>query len=617
LFGVENDADWAYEIEYGETRANAKQFRGQLGGRAVKHLAEIVASGMLAAVFLATLAWAGPRTGDAWSYSSPPPGGNEKNASPANFAGKLPIHELNEEEAILHALNRLGFGARPGLVEQIEKTGLENWIQAQLHPENIGDPMVDAHLAQLPALPLNAAALLDQYPPQDIAAKRLGMKVEDYQKHLQDLAKQLGGINSLPFKDPNEIVNDVMQAKMIRAVYSERQLAEQLSDFWFNHFNIFIYKDTDRWYLIPYERDAIRPHVLGKFRDLLEATAKSPAMLFYLDNSSSADPHAFDRLRQHPVHARPGEKLPPLGGKRGLNENYGRELMELHTLGVDGGYKQEDVIAVARAFTGWTIESPRENPVFYFDERIHDPDPKRVLGKNIKAGGIKDGEQVLGLLVKNKHTARHISQQLAEHFVSDDPPPALVARMAKTFEKSKGDIRAVMTTMIYSPEFWSRAAFRAKVKTPFELVASTARALGADVDQPLQLAQWVSRIGEPLYQCLTPNGYSDKAAAWVSTGALLNRVNFAVALTSNKVRGAQVDINSLVGTDVGSNPQLALNRIEGEFLAGQVSDSTRETLEKEMTEPRILGAKLDDPVTQVNVNLITGLVLGSPEFQKR
>jgi uncharacterized protein (DUF1800 family) len=617
LFGVENDADWAYEIEYGETRANAKQFRRQLGGRAVKHLAEIVASGMLAAVFLATLAWAGPRTGDAWSYSSPPPGGNEKNASPANFAGKLPIHELNEEEAILHALNRLGFGARPGLVEQIEKTGLENWIQAQLHPENIGDPMVDAHLAQLPALPLNAAALLDQYPPQDIAAKRLGMKVEDYQKHLQDLAKQLGGINSLPFKDPNEIVNDVMQAKMIRAVYSERQLAEQLSDFWFNHFNIFIYKDTDRWYLIPYERDAIRPHVLGKFRDLLEATAKSPAMLFYLDNSSSADPHAFDRLRQHPVHARPGEKLPPLGGKRGLNENYGRELMELHTLGVDGGYKQEDVIAVARAFTGWTIESPRENPVFYFDERIHDPDPKRVLGKNIKAGGIKDGEQVLGLLVKNKHTARHISQQLAEHFVSDDPPPALVARMAKTFEKSKGDIRAVMTTMIYSPEFWSRAAFRAKVKTPFELVASTARALGADVDQPLQLAQWVSRIGEPLYQCLTPNGYSDKAAAWVSTGALLNRVNFAVALTSNKVRGAQVDINSLVGTDVGSNPQLALNRIEGEFLAGQVSDSTRETLEKEMTEPRILGAKLDDPVTQVNVNLITGLVLGSPEFQKR
>ncbi len=589
----------------------------------MKRRIEIVGLAALAASSLAMLAWAGPLppAGNLAARSSAPPPSDAAGGS-ANFAGKLPIRELNEEEAILHALNRLGFGPRPGQVEQIKKTGLENWIQAQLHAENISDPVVDARTTQWQALALGAAGLLDQYPPQDVAAKRLGIKVEDYQKRLQEMAKQPARtgfvpFNSVPFKDPNEIVNGLMEAKMIRAVYSERQLAEQLSDFWFNHFNIFVYKDLDRWYLIPYERDAIRPHVLGQFRDLLEATAKSPAMLFYLDNSSSADPGAFARLKLHPVRTRPGEKLPPLGGKRGLNENYGRELMELHTLGVDGGYTQEDVIAVARAFTGWTIAFPRENPVFYFDERIHDPDPKRVLGKKIKAGGIKDGEQVLDLLAKNPRSARHISLQLAQHFVSDDPPAALVARMAKTFEKSKGDIRAVMTTMVYSPEFWSQAAFRAKVKTPFELVASTARALGADVDQPLQLSQWVARIGEPLYQRLPPNGYSDKAATWVSTGALLNRMNFAVALTSNKVRGAQVDINSLVGADVGANSELALQRIEGEFLAGQVSDTTRATLEKEMREPRILGAKLDDPVTHVNVGLITGLVLGSPEFQKR
>ena len=597
-------------------RSNSARSSLEPAGRTMKRWAEIAGSGLLAALTLATMAWAGPRRSSAEPYSAAP-AASDTDHGDRNFAGKLPIHELNEQEAILHALNRLGFGPRPGQVEQIEKTGIENWIQAQLHPENISDPVVEARLAQLPAVRLSAAALLDQYPPQDVAAKRLGIKVDEYQKRLQELAKQPGGAQSLPFKDPNEIVNEMLEAKIIRAVYSERQLAEQLSDFWFNHFNVFVYKDTDRWYLIPYERDAIRPHVLGKFRDLLEANAKSPAMLFYLDNSSSADPHAFDRLKAHPVRPRPGEKLPPLGGRRGLNENYGRELMELHTLGVDAGYKQEDVIEVARAFTGWTIESPRENPAFYFDERIHDPDPKRVLGKKIKGGGIKDGEQVLDLLAKNPHTAHHIALQLAERFVSDDPPPALVSRMAKTFEKSKGDIRAVMTAMIYSPEFWSRAAFRAKVKTPFELVASTARAVGADVDQPLQLAQWVARIGEPLYQCLTPNGYSDKAAAWVSTGALLNRVNFAVALTGNKVRGAQVDVNSLVGADAGNNAPLALERVETEFLAGQVSDTTRATLENEMKEPRVLGARLDDPVTQVNVGLITGLVLGSPEFQKR
>jgi uncharacterized protein (DUF1800 family) len=582
----------------------------------------IVGPGLLAAAMAVTLAWAGPHrsaraaSSELLPMPASPSAGNTRSPH-AKFAGKLPISELNEQEAILHALNRLGFGARPGDVEQIEKTGLENWVQAQLHPENIKDPVVDARLAEYPTLHLDSANLLEKYPPYDVAAKRLGVTAEELQKRLREASKQPQRMNPLPLGDQNVVVDNLMESKVVRAVYSERQLAEQLAGFWFNHFNIFIYKDLERWYAIPYERDAIRPYVLGKFRDLLEATAKSPAMLFYLDNSSSADPHAFERLKQHPVRAPAGTKLPPIGGKRGLNENYGRELMELHTLGVDGGYTQQDVIDVARAFTGWTIESPREHPAFYFDERLHDPDPKRVLGKTIHAGGIKDAEQVLDLLVKNPHTAHHISLQLAQHFVADDPPETLVARMTKTFEKSKGDIRAVITTMIYSPEFWSHAALRAKVKTPFELVISTVRAVGADVDQPYQLAQWVGRIGEPLYQCLTPNGYADKASAWISTGALLNRMNFAVALTSNKVRGAQVDLSSLVGADVGTNAQLAMDRVETLFLAGQVSDSTRATLNRETTDPQILGAKLDDPVKQINLGLISGLVLGSPEFQKR
>jgi len=551
---------------------------------------------------------------------APEPSPSNPGASKLNygsFAGKLPISELNEQQAILHALNRLGYGPRPGDVERIQKIGLENWIQAQLHPENVRDPVVDARLAEYPALDMTSGELLEKYPPYDVAAKRLGVSVEELLKRLKQASKQSQRMNSMPIGDQNEVVDNLMASKIIRAVYGERQLAERLDDFWFNHFNIFIYKDLERWYAIPYERDAIRANVLGKFRNLLEATANSPAMLFYLDNSSSADPNAFARLRHRPAATRSAVKLPPVGYKRGLNENYGRELMELHTLGVDGGYSQQDVIDVARAFTGWTIASPREHPAFYFDDRIHDPDPKRVLGKKIKAGGIKDAEQVLDLLVKSPHTAHFISLELAQYFVSDNPPETLVARMAKTFKKSKGDIRAVMTAMIYSPEFWSRAAMEAKVKTPFDLVISASRAAGADVDQPMQLAQWIGRIGEPLYQCLTPNGYSDKASAWVSTGALLNRMNFAVALTSNRIRGVQVDLASLLGGEIGGNAQLAMERVEAVFLSGQVSDSTRAILEKETSDPQILRATLDDPVKQVNLGLISGLVLGSPEFQKR
>jgi uncharacterized protein (DUF1800 family) len=401
-----------------------------------------------------------------------------------------------------------------------------------------------------------------------------------------------------------------------------------MSDFWFNHFNVFAGKGVDVWMLTAYERDAIRPHAMGRFKDLVNATSKSPAMLFYLDNWMSADPRAAERQAAQRA-ARQGMRRGPFGypsaqrpqngqgQRRGLNENYGRELMELHTLGVDGGYTQKDVTEVARCFTGWTLREPRRNPEFNFDARLHDPDPKVVLGKTIHAGGMKDGEAVIDLLVHHPSTAKFVSTKLARRFVSDNPPPALIERMTKTFQSSDGDIRAVLKTMIYSPEFWSRDAFRAKIKTPFELVVSATRAVGADVSIPLPIVMWVARIGQPLYQCQPPTGYADKAEAWVNTGALLNRLNFSLALASNRLRGSRTDLTPLFGKDAMNDPKTALDDAVLAFLGGQASPQTVETLQKQLDNPLVLRASLDDPVKQVDTSLVAGLVLGAPEFQRR
>ncbi len=432
-------------------------------------------------------------------------------------------------------------------------------------------------------------------------------------------------------KKPQRVIEELSMAKVTRAIYSDRQLQQIMDDFWFNHFNVYAAKGEDKWYLTSYERDVIQPHTLGKFKDLVTATAKSPAMLFYLDNFLSADPRAAQRqaalraMRQNrggfnrPFPPRPQPQAGQQQAKkntRGLNENYGRELMELHTLGVEGGYTQKDVTELARCFTGWTIDKPRQNPEFKFDEKLHDPDPKVVLNKKIHAGGMKDGEQAIELLAKQPATAKFISTKLARRFVSDNPPAPLVARMAQTFQSSDGDIRAVMHTMIYSPEFWSREAYRAKIKTPFEVVVSAVRALGTDVDTPMPLVQWVGRIGEPLYQCQPPTGYADNAATWVNTGALLNRLNFSLTLAGNKVRGSRTDVGSLLGTDA-TEPKVALERAVQVFLGGQVGPTTVETLQKQLDSPQVLQAKLDDPIKKVDLGVVTGLVLGAPEFQRR
>ena len=365
----------------------------------------------------------------------------------------------------------------------------------------------------------------------------------------------------LAMNNPQAVVADeLVQAKLLRAIYSDRQLEEVMTDFWFNHFNVFAGKGPERLFLTNYEQEVIRPHALGKFEDLLVATAKSPAMLFYLDNWMSVGPNSMRALGipDRPIglwpYGRPRRFPPPNpNAKRktnnGLNENYGRELLELHTLSVNGGYSQRDVTEVAKVFTGWTIEKPNEGGGFKYDPRMHEPGPKFVLGHHIKpkGNGEDEGREVLHMLATSPQTAHFISLKLAQRFVADDPPPALVDRMAKTFEKKKGDIREVLATLFHSPEFWADGAYRAKVKTPLEFVASAVRATGADVDDAMPLARQIGNMGMPLYGAQPPTGYSMKAETWVSSSALLNRMNFALGLTTGKVRGVKVDAVQLAG----------------------------------------------------------------------
>jgi uncharacterized protein (DUF1800 family) len=348
----------------------------------------------------------------------------------------------------------------------------------------------------------------------------------------------------------NSLVLELSEQKLLRAVYSERQLREVLADFWFNHFNVDARKGRDRFMVTEYERETIRPRVLGTFRDLLEATAKSPAMLFYLDNWMSADPNGPHPAMGPPrvVRGRFGTVVMPPAPRpqgpnapRGLNENYARELMELHTLGVDGGYTQKDVTEVARAFTGWTIPGPRQGNGFTFNPRLHDPGEKVVLGHVIKAGGGEsDGEQVLDILAAHPSTATFIATKLVRRFVSDTPPPALVARVAARFRETRGDLREVTRAILTSPEFLSPDAFNTKVKTPFEFVASAVRAAADDVHDALPLVRNLQQLGMPLYQCQPPTGYKDTADAWVNTGALVSRMNFATRLAGNKLPGTTV-----------------------------------------------------------------------------
>ncbi len=658
----------------------------------------------------------------------------------AQMMQKTNAKSLTEDQKILHVLNRLGFGARPGDVERVKAMGLNKYIEQQLNPFSISDTLADAKIKNLDVLNLSNEEIFAKYPTPsavlqavakengldkgDVAQLKAKNKKnaaaddgkammteqqsntdntqlnEDEKQKIQQEVAELYKQNN--YGRPQQITQQLNASRIMRAVYSERQLQEQMVDFWSNHFNVYANKAAVRWFLPEYDRDVIRPNALGNFKDLLLATAKSPAMLYYLDNFQSVSPNMqannanrnrqmqnalSNPQRRERIKDRLGLSDAELDArvnqgqqrqnqakkqKRGINENYAREIMELHTLGVDGGYTQKDIGEVARAFTGWTIIDPRgyrrmaasmingtedkraarqakamglpedaKSGTFYFNERAHDRGEKVVLGQKINEGGMKDGLKVLDILVNNPATAKFIARKLAVKFVSDNPSDALVGRVADAFHNSKGDIKTTLRALFTDKEFYAPENYRAKIKTPFELVVSAIRTVGADTNGG-QVQAMLVKMGEPLYGYIAPTGYPDMAEDWVNTGALLERMNFAVALASNRIRGTKVNLSEYQAAD---KQQILEKSIAG-LLDNEISPNTKAMLLKQLDQP-LIEPKLDDtdeammentsmqtgqgggkrglgrqaqllpPSGNAEVFKVVGLILGSPDFQRQ
>ncbi len=583
--------------------------------------------------------------------------------------------ELLPDEQIQQVLNRLTFGPRPGDAEKVRAMGIDKWIDVQLNPERVPDPTGDDVIRNYSVFSTPTGDMVRQFEELQRLQRQAKREVSDTTMSKPEARQEVLAQNpqlAQAAQRNQQMVGQIQSAQLARAVSSERQLDEVMVDFWENHFSVFAGKGQTRLYLAQYDRDVIRPHALGKFRDLLGAVAHSPAMLFFLDNWQSAADSTHPTLaqaRRPMAMRRPGFRIlapvrPPLPqqqqqrAKRGLNENYARELMELHTLGVDGGYTQKDVQEVARALTGWTFN--RQSGEFLFNPVIHDAGEKTILGQTFPAGrGEDEGERVLDLVASHPSTAHFIVTKLARHFVSDDPPKALVDRCASTFSKTQGDIRETLRCVVTSPEFFSRAAYRAKVKTPFEVVASALRAVNATPDPTPRTAQLVARLGQPIFGRQTPDGWPDRGDAWMNTGAILNRINFGLSLAAGQIPGAQLTnwtdfaslrtqprsqqvdavVKSMLGGQVssetrqvlmsGENPMLAASDANGMADSsamgfGRARGGGRGAQQQAKPDakgfPRGPGAQIPGfgrPVNLEGLPQVVGLALGAPEFQRR
>ena len=471
---------------------------------------------------------------------------------------------LTEQQAAAHLLSRFTYGAMPGQVDAVVQQGLENWWAQQLTAD-LPDDSLEVLLRPYDALQLSNEQVVNLYPRVGRVAKmaiRDGVVDKDSIKTDRKEYRQMirAYMEEKGYKPEQDLFRQFICQKILRAACSKNQLQEVMTDFWFNHFSVSITKNDCAEFIPAYERDVIRPNALGKFGDLLLKTAKSPAMLYYLDNFSSSVPLPDDSARK----------------SRGLNENYAREVMELHTLGVDGGYTQADVTEAARVLTGWTVYPMNDNVQrlitrfspdqlarrgfvhegdFLFNANRHDKGEKTFLGHVFPAGGGYDeGVELLEILAHHPSTAKFICRKIAVRFVSDEPPQSLIDKMAKTFLAKGGDIRQVLITMVTAPEFWSPAAVGEKAKSPFELAIGAVRSLHAQIDQPYPLYTWVTRMGEKKYYYPAPTGFPDKGIYWINTGSLLNRMNFGLALAEGQIMGVKVDtVNAQeVGLAIGS-----------------------------------------------------------------